>query len=91
MHPRKHRWVRTSEEEQRTPVNTIPELPRRHVGSPGWVPGLPLREVRALARSRDGEDPDTSKGPVPTHVQTLLYAPRSSGDPPRPHGLWLVT
>jgi hypothetical protein len=33
-------------------------------------------EVRALARSRDGEDPGTSKGPVPTRVQALPYAPR---------------
>jgi hypothetical protein len=39
----------------------------------------PPREVRASARSRDGEDLGTGKGPVPTHVQTLLYAPRSGG------------
>jgi hypothetical protein len=71
MHPRKHRRVRTSAEEHRTsaeehrtPVSTSPELLRRHAGSPGWVPGPPLREVRALARSRDGEDPGTGKGPV---------------------------
>ena len=39
MHPRKHRRVRTSTEEHRTPVSTSLELPRRHAGSPGWVPG----------------------------------------------------
>jgi hypothetical protein len=52
---------------------------------------VPPSEVRALARSRDGEDPGTSKGPVPTRVQALHYAPRSGGDPLRPRGLWLVT
>jgi hypothetical protein len=60
------------------------------LGAPGGSQ-VPPSEVRALARSRDGEDPDTGKGPVPTRVQTLLYAPRSGGDPPRPRGLWLVT
>jgi hypothetical protein len=34
MHPRKHRRVRTSAEEHRTPVSTSPELPRRHARSP---------------------------------------------------------
>jgi hypothetical protein len=92
MHPRKHCRVWTSTEKHRTPVSTSPELPRRHVGSPGWVPGPPPpREVRASAKFRDGEDPDTGKGPVPTRVQTLLYAPRSGEDPPRPRGLWPVT
>jgi hypothetical protein len=90
MHPRKHRRVRTSAEEHRTPVSTSPELPRRHAGSPGESQ-VPPREVRASARSRDGEDPGTGKGPVPTRVQTLLYAPRSGGDPPQPRVLWLVT
>jgi hypothetical protein len=52
---------------------------------------VPPSEVRALARSRDGEDPGTSKGLVPTRVQALPYAPRSGGDPLRPRGLWLVT
>jgi hypothetical protein len=52
---------------------------------------VPPREVRASARSWDREDPGTGKGPVPTRVQTLLYAPRSGGDPPRSRGLWLVT
>jgi hypothetical protein len=52
---------------------------------------VPPSEVQALARSRDGEDPDTGKGLVPTRVQALPYAPRSGGDPPRPRGLWLVT
>jgi hypothetical protein len=61
-------------------------------GPPGGSPvPLPPSEVRALARSRDGEDPDTGKGPVPTRVQALPYAPRSGGNPPRPRGLWLVT
>jgi hypothetical protein len=54
-------------------------------------PRSPPREVRASARSQDGEDPSTGKGPVPTRVQTSLYAPRSGGDPPRLRGLWLVT
>jgi hypothetical protein len=65
-------------------MNTIPELPRRHAGSPP-------SEVRALAGSRDREDPGTSKSPVPTRVQALPYAPRSGGNPPRPHALWPVT
>jgi hypothetical protein len=50
-------------------------------------PPPPPREVRASARSRDGKDLGTGKGPVPTRVQTFLYAPRSGGDPPRPRGL----
>jgi hypothetical protein len=52
---------------------------------------VPLSEVRTLAGSWDGEDPGTSKGPVPTRVQTLPYAPRSGRNPPRPRGLWPVT
>jgi hypothetical protein len=52
---------------------------------------VPPSKVRALARSQDGEDPSTSKGPVPTRVQALPYAPRSGGNPSRPHGLWPVT
>jgi hypothetical protein len=83
MHPRKRRWVWASAEEHRTPMSTSPELPRRHAPPPS--------KVRALARSRDGEDPGTSKGPVPTRVQAFPYAPRSSGNPPRPRSLWLVT
>jgi hypothetical protein len=82
--PRKHRWVRTSAEARRTPVSTSPELLRRHAGSP-------LSEVRALVGSQEGEDPDTSKGPMPTRVQALPYAPRSGRNPPRQHGLWPVT
>jgi hypothetical protein len=84
IRPRKHRWVRTSAEEHRTPVSTSPELPVETCR-------VPLSEVRALAGSRDGEDPDTSKGPVPTRVQALPYAPRSGRNPPRPRGLWPVT
>jgi hypothetical protein len=48
-------------------------------------------KVRALARSRDGEDPDMSKGPVLTRVQALPYAPHSREDPLLPRGLWPVT
>jgi hypothetical protein len=76
IRPRKHRWVRTSAEEHRTPESTGPELSRRHVESPP-------SEVRASAGSRDGKDPDTSKGPVPTRVQALPCAPRSGENPPR--------
>jgi hypothetical protein len=60
-------------------------------GAPVETYQVPLSEVRALAGSRDAEDPDTSKGPVPTRVQALPYAPRSGRNPPRPHGLWPVT
>jgi hypothetical protein len=51
----------------------------------------PPSEVRTLARSRGGEDPGTSKGPVPTRVQAMPYTPRSDGDPPWARGLWLAT
>jgi hypothetical protein len=54
------------------------------------MPGPPS-EVRALARSRDGEDPGTSKGPVSTRVQALLYAPHSGENSARLRGLLLVT
>jgi hypothetical protein len=81
---RKHRWVRTSVEEHWTPVSASPELPWRHNRAPP-------SEIQTLAGSRDGEDPGTGKGPVPTRVQALPYAPRSSGNPPRPRGLWPVT
>jgi hypothetical protein len=37
---------------------------------------VPSSEVRALAGSWDGEDPDISKGPVPARVQALPCAPR---------------
>jgi hypothetical protein len=56
------------------------------LGPPGGSQ-VPPSEVRALARSRDGEDPDTDKGTVSTRVQALPYAPRSGGDPLRPRGL----
>jgi hypothetical protein len=56
-------------------------------GAPEETCRVPLSEVRALARSRDGEDPGTSRGPVPTRVQALPYAPRSGGNPSQPHGL----
>jgi hypothetical protein len=60
-------------------------------GAPEETCRVPLSEVRALAGSRDGEDPGTSKGPVPTRVQALPYAPRSGRNLPRQHGLWPVT
>jgi hypothetical protein len=60
-------------------------------GAPVETCQAPLSEVRALARSRDGEDPGTSKGPVLTRVQALPYTPRSGRNPPRPRGLWPVT
>jgi hypothetical protein len=59
-------------------------------GPPGGSQ-VPPSEVRALARSRVGEDLGTGKGQVPTRVQALPYAPRSRGDPPQPCGLWVVT
>jgi hypothetical protein len=60
-------------------------------GAPEETRRVPPSEVWALARSRDGEDPGTSRDPVPTRVQTLPYAPRSGGNPSRPRGLWPVT
>ena len=60
-------------------------------GAPEETCRVPPSEVRALARSRDGEDPDMSKGPVLARVQALPYAPRSGGDPLLPRGLWPVT
>jgi hypothetical protein len=43
---------------------------------PGYSggPQIPPSKVRALARSRDGEDPDMSKGPVLARVQALPCA-----------------
>jgi hypothetical protein len=41
----------------------------------------PPSKARALAKSRDGKDPDLSKGPVLTRVQALPYALRSGRDP----------
>jgi hypothetical protein len=60
-------------------------------GAPEETCQVPLSEVRALAGSQDGEDPGASKGPVPTRVQALPYAPHSGRNPPRQHGLWLVS
>jgi hypothetical protein len=68
-------WVRTSTVGHRTLVRTSPELSRRHVG-PSGGPQVPPSKVRALARSRDGEDLGACKGPVLTRVQALPYAPR---------------
>ena len=52
------------------------EAPEETCRVPRVGPRSPPREVRASARSRDGEDPGTGKGPVLTRVQTLPYAPR---------------
>jgi hypothetical protein len=54
-------------------------------------PQVPPSKVRALARSRDREDPGLSEGPVLTRVQALPCAPRLSRDPLLPRGLWPVT
>jgi hypothetical protein len=59
--------------------------------SPSGGPQVPPSRVRALARSRDGEDPNMSKGLVLARVQALPYAPRLGGDPLLPRGLWPVT
>jgi hypothetical protein len=58
---------------------------------PSGKPQVPPSKVRALARSRNEEDPGMSRGPVPARVQTLPYASRSSGDPLLLRGLWPVT
>jgi hypothetical protein len=73
------------------PCENESEAPEETCRVPLMGPRSTPSEVRAIARSRDGEDPDTGKGPVPTRVQALPYAPRSGGDPPRPRDLWLVT
>jgi hypothetical protein len=59
-------------------------------GTSGKPQVLPSK-VRALARSRDEEDPGKSRGPVPARVQALPYASRSGRDPLLPCGLWPVT
>jgi hypothetical protein len=60
-----------------------------------WVPRisfrLPPSKVRVLARSQDEEDPDMGRGPVPTRVQDLPYAFRSSEGPLLQRGVWPVT
>jgi hypothetical protein len=58
---------------------------------PSDGPQVPPSKVRATARSRDGEDPNMSKGLVLARVQALPCAPRSGGDPLLPRGLWPVT
>jgi hypothetical protein len=57
---------------------------------PSSGPQVPSSKVWALARSRDGEDPGMSKGPVLARVQALPYAPRSGRDSLLPRGLWPV-
>jgi hypothetical protein len=60
-----------------------------------WVPRissrLPPSKDWVLARSRDEEDPDMGKGPVPARVQALLYTFRSGKGPLLPRGVWPVT
>jgi hypothetical protein len=55
---------------------------------PSGRPQVPPSKVRALARSRDGEDPDLSKDLVLTRVQALPCAPRSGQRPAA--AAWLV-
>jgi hypothetical protein len=73
------------------PCECQSEAPEETCRVPLVGPRSPTSEVRALARSWDGEDPSTGKGQVQKRVQALPYAPRSGGNPPRPRGLWLVT
>jgi hypothetical protein len=61
------------------------------MSGPSGKSRVPLSKVRALARSRDEEDPGMSRGPVPARVQALPYASRSGGDPLLLRGLWPVT
>jgi hypothetical protein len=58
---------------------------------PSGGPQVPPSKVWATTRSRGGEDPGMSKGPVLACGQALPYAPRSGGDPLLPRGLWPVT
>jgi hypothetical protein len=58
------------------------------MSGPSGGPQVPPSKVRALARSRDVEDPGACKGPVLTHVQVLPYAPRSGQRPVA--AAWLV-
>jgi hypothetical protein len=51
----------------------------------------PPSKVRDLARSRDVEEPDMGRGPVPARVQALPYASRSGEGPLLPRGVWPVT
>jgi hypothetical protein len=61
------------------------------MSGPSGKPQVPPSKARALARSRDGEDPGLSKGPVLTRVLALPCAPRSGRDPLLPRGPWPVT
>jgi hypothetical protein len=58
------------------------------MSGPSGRPQVPPSKVRALARSRDGKDPDLSKGPVLTRVQALSCASRSGQRPAA--AAWLV-
>jgi hypothetical protein len=61
------------------------------MSGPSVRPRVPPSKVRALARSRDGEDPCMSKGPVLARVRALPYAPHSGRDQLLPRGLWPMT
>jgi hypothetical protein len=65
--------------------------PKEGKTGPSGGPQVPPSKVQALARSRDGEDPGMSKGPVLTRVQALPHAPRLGRDPLLARGLWPVT
>jgi hypothetical protein len=59
-------------------------------GPPNKLQTPPSKD-RALARSRDEEGSDMSRGPELARVQALPYASRSGGGPLLPRGLWPVT
>jgi hypothetical protein len=68
MHPRKHHRVRPP---QRNTGPLYVQVRSSQEGNPKPPGGsqVPPSEVRALAKSRGGEDLGTGKGPVPTRVQ----------------------
>jgi hypothetical protein len=61
------------------------------MSGPSGGPQVPPSKIQSLARSRDGDDPGMSKGPVLARVQAMPYAPCSGGDPLLSHGLWPMT
>jgi hypothetical protein len=65
-HPSMYRGVRTSTEGHQTPIR---------------ISLKPPSKVRTSARSRNGEDPGVSRGPVLTRVQALPFTSHSGGDP----------
>jgi hypothetical protein len=64
---------------------------REGMPGPSDGPQVPPSKVRTLAMSRDGGNPDMSRGPVLARVHALPCAPRSGGDLLVPRGLWPVT